>query len=186
MRLIASGAPVRMANQGQNTSTGNLNLSRVRVLVVDDNDFAREFITAALKSLCIREIINAEHGAKALDLIKSHMPDLVLVDWMMEPVNGLELVRELRAHENRSLRFLPIIMVSAYSELWRVHNVRDAGANEFVVKPFSAKTLYAKIRAIVDNPRPFIDVPSGFFGPDRRRRSIPVADDKRQARARIG
>jgi DNA-binding response OmpR family regulator len=70
--------------------------------------------------------------------------------------------------------------------LWRVHNARDAGANEFVVKPFSAKTLYAKIRAIVDNPRPFIDVPRAFFGPDRRRRTIPVAEDKRQATALIG
>jgi DNA-binding response OmpR family regulator len=163
--------------------TGNLNLSRVRVLIVDDNEFAREFITAALNSLNIREIVKAEHGAQALELIKSHMPDLVLIDWMMEPVNGLELIRELRAHPNRSLRFMPIIMVSAYSELWRVHNVRDAGANEFVVKPFSAKTLYAKIRAIVDNPRPFIEVPRGYFGPDRRRRTVPVADNKRQAKA---
>ena len=163
--------------------TGNLNLSRVRVLIVDDNEFAREFITAALASLNIREIMMAEHGARALELIKSQMPDLVLIDWMMEPVNGLELIRELRAHPNRALRFMPIIMVSAYSELWRVHNVRDAGANEFVVKPFSAKTLYAKIRTIVDNPRPFVEVPRGYFGPDRRRRTVPVADNKRLAKA---
>lgn len=95
-------------------ATGNLNLSRVHVLLVDDNEFAREFVTAALNSLNLREILKAENGRQALELIESHLPDLVLVDWMMEPVNGLELIRALRTHESRSLRFMPIIMISAY------------------------------------------------------------------------
>jgi two-component system, chemotaxis family, chemotaxis protein CheY len=72
-------------------------------------------------------------------------------------------------------------MVSAYAELWRVREARDAGCNEFVVKPFAARTLYAKIRTIVENPRPFVEVPDGYFGPDRRRRNTPVQEERRKA-----
>jgi DNA-binding response OmpR family regulator len=58
-------------------------------------------------------------------------------------------------------------------------HARDAGVNEFVVKPFSTNTLYAKIRATVEHPRAFVELPDGYLGPDRRRRSIPVAEQRR-------
>jgi len=164
-------------------NTGNLNLTRVRALLVDDNEFAREFIAAALTALNIRDIHRASDSSEGWAAVLSLIPDLILVDWVMQPLSGLDFIRKVRAHPNNAIRYIPIIMVTAYSELWRVHNIRDAGANEFVVKPFSAQTLYGKIRAIVENPRPFIEVPEAFFGPDRRRRTIPVREDRRNNRA---
>ena len=160
----------------------NLNLTRIRALLIDDNPFARELANAALSALNVRDIHRANDGETGLELAEQFKPDLILVDWFMEPVNGLEFIRMVRTHENRSIRFTPIIMVTAYAELWRVHDVRDAGANEFVVKPFSATTLYNKIRTIIDHPRPFIEAPNSYFGPDRRRRTVPVEVDHRSGR----
>jgi two-component system, chemotaxis family, chemotaxis protein CheY len=166
-------------------STGDLNLTRVRALLVDDNEFARDFAATALNALNIRDIHRASDSLEGYKAVSSLIPDLVLVDWVMQPISGVELIKQIRSHPNNAIRFIPIIMVTAYSELWRVHNIRDAGANEVVVKPFSAQTLYAKIRAIVDNPRPFIEAPGTFFGPDRRRRRIPVLEDRRNKPARV-
>lgn len=167
------------------SNTGNLNLTRVRALVVDDNEFARDFIWTALTALNVRDIHRASDSDEGIKAVLSLIPDLILVDWVMQPLSGLEFIKKVRAHPNNAIRFIPIIMVTAYSELWRVHNIRDAGANEFVVKPFSAQTLYGKIRAIIENPRPFIEAPQTYFGPDRRRRTIPVLEDRRNKRAKV-
>jgi len=156
-----------------------LNLSALRVLVIDDHAFSRHLEMAALRSLNVHLIAEAENAEDGLGAIRSFSPDLVLVDWEMQGEDGISFVKRIRGDRASTFRFLPFIMVSAYSELWRVQEARDAGCNEFVVKPFSAHTLYAKIRTIVENPRPFIDIPDGYFGPDRRRRSMPVSEERR-------
>lgn len=156
-----------------------LNLSALRVVVIDDHAFSRHLEMAALRSLNIHLISEAENAEDGFAAIRSFAPDLVLVDWEMQGEDGITFVKRIRRDKANSFRFLPFIMVSAYSELWRVQEARDAGCNEFVVKPFSAHTLYAKIRTIVENPRPFIDLPDGYFGPDRRRRSMPVTEERR-------
>src|SRR3546814_1685570 len=67
--------------------------------------------------------------------------------------------------------FVPIIMVTAQSEEWKVMKARDAGVTEFLVKPFSAKTMARRITVVVENPRQFVRTDE-FFGPDRRRHVI--------------
>jgi two-component system, chemotaxis family, chemotaxis protein CheY len=158
-----------------------LNLTRLRVLVIDDNAFARHLIHFALGGLGVQQIYPVENAVDGLTVMRSVMPDLILLDWMMPDVDGIKFVKQVRGDKHSPLRYLPIIVVTAYSEIWRVHEARDAGANEFVVKPFSARTLFGKIRQIVDTPRAYIDIPEGFFGPDRRRRNLPVPEDRRRA-----
>lgn len=158
-----------------------LNLSRLRVLIVDDNPLTRDMIRFSLHALGIRETQTAGSGARGLELLELMEPDLVLLDWVMEePPDGLEVVRRVRADTKGAHRFVPIVMLTAYADAQHVQQARDAGANEFVAKPFAARTLYCKIRSLVENPRPFIEVPS-YFGPDRRRHAQSVDEERRVA-----
>jgi two-component system chemotaxis response regulator CheY len=159
--------------------THSLDLSRVRILNVDDNHFSRSITRVALKALNVPLVEDAGSVAEGLALIESHQPDLILLDWEMPKEDGLSLVRRLRGGEIPASRFVPIILVSGYSEMWRVAAARDAGVNEFVVKPFTANTLYSKMRLIIDSHRPFVEVPQTFFGPDRRRRAQPITAERR-------
>jgi CheY-like chemotaxis protein len=165
----------------QEMAMSGLNLTKLRVLVVDDNALARDMIKFALSALNVHTVLTAEDGAKALQALRAFEPDLILADWMMTPVDGLEFVKRVRGDESNPFRFVPIIMITAFGEAWRVTEARDAGANEFVVKPFSARTLYSKIRSLIERPRSLVDG-SGFAGPDRRRRAKDVGQDRRGVR----
>lgn len=157
-----------------------LDLSAIRVLAIDDNPFSRRLITTALRALNVQYIAEAESAADGLAALASFGPDLILVDWVMPEQDGVAFVKKVRSDTTGQFRFLPIIMTTSYSELWRVQEARDIGVNEFVVKPFSARTMYTKIRAIIDSPRPFVEIPEGYFGPDRRRRNSPAKEDRRK------
>ena len=77
--------------------------------------------------------------------------------------------------------YVPIIMLTAYSEMNRIVEARDSGVNEFVVKPISVNTLFSRIQAVIEKPRPFIRN-NNFFGPDRRRKDMPFNEpDRRKA-----
>ncbi len=107
-------------------------------------------------------------------------PDIALVDWVMEPEDGIYFVKNIRGAEDSPNRLMPIIMVSGYSEESRVLAARDAGANEFVVKPFSATSLFTRIQWVVENPRRFVTTDT-YFGPDRRLKDVPFKGDDRHA-----
>lgn len=156
-----------------------LDLSALRVLAIDDNGFSRRLVMAALRALNVHQIAEAENAVDGFSALKSFSPDMILVDWVMPEVDGVEFAKRVRSDKTGNFRFLPIIMTTSYSEIWRVQQARDVGINEFVVKPFSARTLYTKIKTIVDNPRPYIDISDGYFGPDRRRRTSAVKEDRR-------
>lgn len=147
-------------------------LENVRFLVVDDNMFIRTTVRLVLKAMGSRDVEEAINGEEALDRIALGHPDIVIIDWEMEPVNGIELVRKIRSAQDSPYAFLPIIMLTGHSEEARVATARDAGVNEFVVKPFSAQGLFTRIQAVIERPRPFVKV-SGYFGPDRRRKRKP-------------
>lgn len=158
-----------------------LDLSALRVLAIDDNAFSRRLVTAALRALNVHQIAEAENAADGFAALRAFMPDMILLDWVMPEVNGVQFAKQVRNDRTGNFRYLPIIMTTAYSEIWHVQQARDAGINEFVVKPFSARTLYNKIKTIIDNPRPYIDIADGYFGPDRRRRTQPVTEDRRKS-----
>jgi two-component system, chemotaxis family, chemotaxis protein CheY len=158
----------------------SLDLSRARVMIVDDHPFSRSLARTALASLNVHDVTIADSAEDGLKLIASAQPDLILVDWVMEPMSGLDFAQAVRRHSSAEIRFIPMIMVSSHAELWRVEMARDTGVNEYVAKPYTAKVLYKKIRAIVEGNRPFVAVPTcGYFGPDRRRRAAPVTVDRR-------
>lgn len=154
-------------------------LENVRFLVVDDNMFIRTTVRLVLKAMGSRDVEEAINGEEALDRIALAQPDIVIVDWEMDPVNGIQLVRKIRGAQDTPYAFLPIIMLTGHSEEARVATARDAGVNEFVVKPFSAQGLFTRIQTVIERPRPFVKV-EGYFGPDRRRKRKPYEGQERR------
>ena len=86
----------------------------------------------------------------------------------MEPIDGIEMIKSIRSSNDDHLRYVPIIMLTGYSERARILAARDSGINEYLLKPVSAKMLYSRIRAVIEQPRRFVKTNS-YFGPDRRR-----------------
>lgn len=144
-----------------------LDLSPLRLLVVDDNRHMRELVTAILNALEITDVRQACDGADAAGILKAHEVDLVITDWLMDPVCGIELIKWIRTSDESPDPFLPAIMISSYSTPDRVVEARNAGINEFLVKPLSPRSLYQRIANLVEKPRPFIRSKS-YFGPCRR------------------
>jgi two-component system, chemotaxis family, chemotaxis protein CheY len=145
---------------------------RLRFLVVDDNQHMRRIVRQLLHGFGSREIYEAEDGASGLEAFNGHNPDIVITDWAMPILDGLELTQMIRKPDANANPYVPIIMLSGHSEKSRVMQARDAGVTEFLAKPIAAKALYERVLSVVLNPRPFIRTAS-FFGPDRRRNVNP-------------
>ncbi len=146
--------------------------SRLRFLIVDDNNHMRRIVRALLHGFGVREAYEAEDGAAGLEAFSSFSPDIVITDWAMPIFDGIELTRMIRQPETSTNPYVPIIMVTGHAEKRRVTEARDAGVTEFLVKPISAKALYQRIVSVVMTPRPFIKTAT-FFGPCRRRTPNP-------------
>lgn len=152
------------------------------VLIVDDDDFACNLLTSMLQELHVHDVAQAENGAAALELIKDGFDaDIIITDWEMPVMDGIELTRTIREQFSPSKATVPIIMVTSHSRLAEVEMARDAGITEFLVKPFSPSGLSLRMQSALMKPRPFIDSAS-FTGPDRRRKEIPGygAPDRRR------
>ena len=152
------------------------------VLVVDDQPFMRQLLTEVLRALGVGDVILAANARAGFEMLDRSLVDVVMVDWQMEPLDGIELVRMIRQDRNSPNPYVPIIMMSGHSEAWRVARARDSGANAYLAKPVSAKAIYSRLISIIEDPRPFVRVGS-YLGPDRRWKddTLPkgVAADRR-------
>jgi CheY-like chemotaxis protein len=142
------------------------------VLVVDDNHHMRSIIKELLRSIGVQDIREAGDPVDAFEILKTVPVDLLLADLSMPLIDGVEFVSMVRNSADSPNPFLPVIMITGHSERSRVTAARDAGVNEFLVKPVTAKNLLERLTMIVNSPRSFVR--SGtYFGPDRRRRRDP-------------
>ena len=116
------------------------------VLVVDDYSTMVRIIRNLLRQLGFADIDDASDGATALAKMQAKRYGLVISDWNMEPMTGFQLLREVRA--NPDLEQTPFIMVTAESKTENVIAAKQAGVNNYIVKPFNAQTLKAKIEAV--------------------------------------
>lgn len=154
-------------------------LDRVRFLIVDDNSFSRQIIRLILMQFGARDIAEAADGTAAQKETRAFKPDIILLDWVMSPMDGVEFVRWLRESEDSPDPFAPVIMVTSYSHLSNIMQARDLGVNEFLAKPISAKSLFMRIKAVIEKPRTFVRA-DPYFGPDRRRRLLPHRGEDRR------
>ncbi|MCH8685485.1 response regulator [Pedomonas mirosovicensis] len=159
-----------------------LDLQRLSVLVVEDSPFIRSLLIQSLKVLGVGQVLSAEHGGRAIELIQQvHQDpvragamsvDLILSNWQMSPVDGAMLLRWVRRHKDSPDRFVPFLMVTAYSDRARVEEARNLGAHDVLTKPFTIRALGEKLTSIINKNRQFVHT-KDYFGPDRRRQSLP-------------
>jgi two-component system chemotaxis response regulator CheY len=116
------------------------------VLVVDDYKTMIRIIRNLLKQLGFTDIDDAADGTEALEKMRQRSYGLIISDWNMEPMTGYELLKEVRSDEK--LMKTPFIMVTAESKTENVIAAKKAGVNNYIVKPFNAATLSAKINAV--------------------------------------
>ena len=143
-------------------------LSRISILVVDHNKYMQILVKEILRAFNVRDIKTADDGADALKILQTYSTDIIITDWLLSPIDGLEFVTMIRRNNDSNNPMVPIIMLSGYSEYHRVSQARDAGINEFLAKPVSPSAFYHRIAAIIRKPRMFIRT-GNYVGPDRRR-----------------
>ena len=117
------------------------------ILIVDDYKTMLRIIRNLLKQLGFDNVDEATDGQQALSRMKAKPYGLVISDWNMEPMTGYELLKQVRADDG--LKGTPFIMVTAESKTENVIAAKQAGVNNYIVKPFNAETLKTKMRAVL-------------------------------------
>ena len=137
------------------------------VHVIDDDPAVRDSLAFLLETanLSPRTYDSAVDFLEALPEVTS---GCVVTDVRMPEMTGIELVRRLKGQGFR----LPIVMITGHATLKRIAEARDAGVNEFMAKPLTARGVLERLALVIDHPRPFIRS-DDYFGPDRRRRHDP-------------
>jgi two-component system, chemotaxis family, chemotaxis protein CheY len=120
--------------------------SSMPILVVDDYQTMVRIIRNLLKQLGFEDVDEASDGSEALAKMRDRKYGLIISDWNMQPMTGYELLKQVRS--DRDLHATPFIMVTAESKTENVIAAKRAGVNNYIVKPFNAQTLKAKIDAV--------------------------------------
>lgn len=158
---------------------------RFGFVVADSNPRDRSLIRTVLGGLGARRVHSARDGGEAMTLIQAFPIDIVLCDLDMQPIDGLDLVRCLRAGADSPAPFVRIILIGRDPRRMEVELARDLGIDAFLAKPLSLPLLQRRLEGLTRSPRPFVLAPA-YFGPDRRsgsggRKSWPLRDRRRMA-----
>jgi len=119
----------------------------MNILVVDDYKTMLRILRNLLRQLNFNNVFEAGDGSEALKMLREQTFGLVISDWNMEPMTGIQLLREVRA--DAKLKHIPFIMVTAESKSENVIAAKEAGVSNYIVKPFNAETLKAKIASVL-------------------------------------
>jgi two-component system chemotaxis response regulator CheY len=143
-------------------------IADLNVLLADDNANMRSIICAILRSIGVEHLREARNGEEALAALREWPADVALIDFSMEPMNGVELTHAVRRAKAPANPYLPIIMLTGHADRRRVLEARDAGVSELIVKPVTAKALIGRLNNVIMRPRDFVGT-ENYFGPCRRR-----------------
>jgi DNA-binding response OmpR family regulator len=152
-----------------------LNLKGLSVLLADGDRFTQNLIAQMLRDFQVEAIRLCGSGATAKEYFQQFQIDLCLVETSLPDMAGAELIAWMRRPAMGNNRFIPIIVLSSYTQLRLVAAVRDAGANAILRKPISPKAMFDRILMLARMPRPFIDS-GNYAGPDRRFKNEEPSD----------
>jgi DNA-binding response OmpR family regulator len=160
-------------------------LQNIQVLIVDDEKTINRLVYDVLMELGFRFVTIANSGRKAIELVTKQPFDFIITDWRMGDLDGIDLIRFVRMSPESSNPRLPIILLTGNTEAHYVLTARDAGVNEYILKPFSAEQLVKRIRSIIERPRPFVEAPT-YRGPERRYHDAPPPNgiDRRKKKSK--
>ena len=119
----------------------------LRVLVVDDQHSMRGLTRHSLERMGVTQVVDVSSGEKALEALKAERFDLIISDWNMDGISGLDLLTSIR--KNPVIGKLPFIMATSESGKAQVMAAAQAGANNYVLKPFSVADLKGKVEAVL-------------------------------------
>ncbi|MFZ0844596.1 MAG: response regulator [Pseudolabrys sp.] len=142
-------------------------IQQLTMLVVDDNPFMRNMVRSLLGNIGVKKTYEAGDGIAGLEMIREVSPDIVVLDWEMPLLNGPELVRIVRSPGVFPSPDIPIIMLSAHGERWRIVESVKLGVNEFLCKPVSGKALFDRLISILLKPRESVRL-GEYYGPAPR------------------
>jgi CheY-like chemotaxis protein len=153
-----------------------LNLSKVHCLLADRDQFTRGLIAQMLRGFGMGAIQVAASGAQIRDLIVKDRPDVCFLEGVLPDNEASDIIGWIRK-QPPPMRFIPIIVMSGYTQLRTISAARDSGANLVVRKPVSPQMLFDRLSWVAGTQRPFIET-DNFLGPDRRFHDIPPPDGR--------
>ena len=118
------------------------------VLVVDDDENSRKILDYKLQSYGF-EVYQAENGLKGLEIVREKKPDVIILDWMMPEMDGLEVLSELEKDERT--KDIPVIMLTAKEDMLDVGKALYHGADDYILKPFEPEDVAERVRSIIEN-----------------------------------
>lgn len=130
-----------------------IRMDSLRILVVDDNRHMRTLIKSLFYAMGCKLVSESSDGGEALEELKTRTIDLVVCDWVMAPIDGLEFLKMLRTAQDSPNPNVPLIMLTGHTERERVIEARDAGVTEFLAKPISAEKLYSRVISALTSKR---------------------------------
>lgn len=147
-------------------------LKRMKILIVDPNAYMRGVVADSLRRLTVTNINAAATAMEAFTVGRTFKPDIIFVDWDAGRMSGLEFTREVRRNTTGMSRETPIILLAGVIDHDQLMGARQAGINEFLLKPVSAQGVLSRVEEVVLRPRKFIDS-RNYVGPCRRRKDDP-------------
>jgi two-component system, chemotaxis family, chemotaxis protein CheY len=119
----------------------------ITILIVDDFESMRRIVKGTLKSIGFSNFIEAEDGVIAMKKLEKEKVDLIISDWIMPNMNGLDFLKAVKG--NDKFKHIPFIMVTAEGQKGNVLEAINAGVNNYIVKPFTTETLRAKLQKVL-------------------------------------
>jgi two-component system, chemotaxis family, chemotaxis protein CheY len=150
----------------------NIVIRQAKILIVDDEFYMRKVIRTLLLAMGVTNVHDAADGASGLTAVSALDPDVVILDWQMDGMNGPEFVRRVRSPGSFPYPNVPIVMLTGHSERSRVVEAMRLGVHEFLVKPVSGKALHERLVSVLLNPRPMLKR-GAYYGPTPRKTLLP-------------
>ena len=157
----------------------NEEITKRGVLVADPSPHMASLVGVMLRSLGRKDIREAYDADKAMLELNRRAFDVLIIDDVLDGMDGVAFTKKLRACVDCQNRHVPIIMMSSAPDARRIAEARDAGVTEFLRKPFAANHLQTRLASIAANPRGFIET-GAYKGPDRRRKVVNVGEERRE------
>jgi CheY-like chemotaxis protein len=158
-------------------SQSRLNLKNITALLADRDPFTRGLIAQMLRGFGIDNLLIASNGAEAKELVLANRTDILFLEGALPDMNTGEFIAWIRRQASNPVRFVPIIVLSGYTQLKMIASARDGGAHTVVRKPVAPQTLFDRICWAANFSRPFLESPR-YIGPDRRFHEVPPPDEK--------
>jgi DNA-binding response OmpR family regulator len=149
-----------------------MKLSEIDILIVDDNAPMRALLKSYFTAHGAMKLREAANGQSALTLLDRKPADVVLLDHSMPGMTGLDLARAIRGSHDPRMSRTRIIMITGHGDVRLVAGARDAGVDEFLIKPVTMNDLLGRVQKVMTQGRAFVSA-GDFTGPDRRRRDKP-------------